>query len=142
MDFRFLWEQGLSETSPARAIRKLVFEQEQGFHDEFDEIDDIAFHLVVETGGKPVACGRIFPAGEPGTYKLGRLAVLKEYRGGGIGALAVASLERKAKELGAERIALSAQCRVRGFYEKLGYVAEGDVYYEEYCPHIKMTKTL
>ncbi|HHX71685.1 MAG TPA: GNAT family N-acetyltransferase [Clostridiales bacterium] len=142
MEYNYFWEKGLSADNPARNIRKLVFEDEQGFIDEFDEIDEMAYHLVLMAEDRPVACGRIFPADEPDTFKLGRLAVLKEYRGLGLGVKTVLALEEKAKSLGAKGIMLSAQERARGFYESLGYKAEGDIYYEEYCPHIKMTKTL
>jgi hypothetical protein len=41
-----------------------------------------------------------------------------------------------------KRLALSAQVRVRPFYEKLGYTASGDEYLDEYCPHIHMEKEL
>ena len=51
-------------------------------------------------------------------------------------------LEEKARELGAERLALSAQCRVREFYEKSGYTASGEVYLDQFCPHIHMEKSL
>ena len=51
-------------------------------------------------------------------------------------------IEDKARELGADKIVLSAQCRVRGFYEKCGYTAYGDIYLDEYCEHIRMEKNL
>lgn len=35
---------------------------------------------------------------------------------------------------------LSAQVRVRPFYEALGYIASGDEYFDEGCPHIHMEK--
>ena len=38
--------------------------------------------------------------------------------------------------------ALSAQVRASGFYEKLGYKKMGDIYYDEYCEHIHMEKSL
>ena len=37
---------------------------------------------------------------------------------------------------------LAAQLQARGFYEKQGYAAFGDVFYEEHCPHVWMCKTL
>ena len=37
------------------------------------------------------------------------------------------------EKTGAAGIELSAQCRVRGFYEKCGYAAEGEIYLDEFC---------
>ena len=52
------------------------------------------------------------------------------------------SLEKQAEKVGYKEVGLSAQTRVQQFYEKLGYRAYGDVYKDEYCPHIAMKKTL
>lgn len=43
---------------------------------------------------------------------------------------------------GEKPVALSAQLRASGFYEKQGYKKHGDEYYDEYCPHVLMTKAL
>lgn len=67
----------------AHYIRQTVFVEEQGFREEFDTIDNTAVHAVGFIDGSPVATGRIFPAEENGTYYLGRLAVLKDFRKGG-----------------------------------------------------------
>ncbi len=123
----------------ARLIRTEVFVEEQGFRNEFDESDGQCLHLVIFSDGTPAAAGRIFPP-ENGICVIGRIAVLKNFRGKNFGAEAVRLLEEKARELGAEKTALSAQCRVTGFYEKLGYKASGEVYNDEFCPHIHMEK--
>ena len=52
-------------------------------------------------------------------YFIGRMAVLKEYRGRGYGSMVLAALEEKARELGASRIKLNAQKRAAGFYRTL-----------------------
>lgn len=123
-------------------IRETVFVREQGFTDEVDEADAAAFHLVLyNEEGEPVATGRVFP-GDDRAYMIGRLAVLKEYRGLGLGQLSLEALERKALEEGAERTVLSSQCHAMGFYEKCGYTGSGDIYYEQACPHIHMEKPL
>lgn len=125
----------------AKAIRTEVFIEEQGFKNEFDDDDFRCIHAVIFADGTAAAAGRIFPP-ENGVCVIGRIAVRKAFRGKNLGRKAVLLLEEKARELGAEKIALSAQCRVRGFYEKLGYSASGEVYSDEFCPHIHMEKRL
>jgi predicted GNAT family N-acyltransferase len=126
-----------------KIIRKRVFIEEQGFKDEFDRYDDKAIHLVMYYNQQAVATGRLFTKDpEKKTYIIGRLAVIKEYRQLGLGELLVSSLEEKAKEKGAQKISISAQCRVEEFYKKMGYSSSGDIYFEEYCPHIHMEKIL
>ena len=132
--------QGLENAPEAERIRREVFMEEQGFSNEFDDIDKRAYHAVVYTDGKASATGRLFE-GRSG-WHIGRVAVDKEFRGAGLGALVVMSLEEKAVSLGAECIRLSAQVRAQGFYEKLGYSAEGEEYLDETCPHIAMYKYL
>lgn len=124
----------------ARLIRTEIFMDEQGFKNEFDDDDSKCIHAVVFADGTAAAAGRIFPP-QNGVCVIGRIAVRKAFRGKNLGSATVKLLEEKAGELGAEKIALSAQCRVREFYEKLGYSASGEVYSDEFCPHIHMEKT-
>ena len=77
-----------------------------------------------------------------GNFYAGRICVLQEYRGTGLGGKILAELSRKAVSLSAKSLAVSAQCRAKGFYEKNGYIPVGDPYFDEYCPHIKMIKKL
>lgn len=121
-------------------IREDVFVREQGFHNEFDEIDAVAWHTVIYDNGRPAATGRAFL--EDGAWHIGRVAVRKEFRGKQYGAAVMQALERKIAELGAENVGLSAQVQARGFYEKLGYEAHGGEYLDEHCPHVSMTKCL
>lgn len=125
-------------------VRQKVFTDEQGFDAAIDEDDrdPIAHHVVLYHGGEPVATGRTFPHGErPGVWVIGRVAVLPAHRGG-TGRLLMNLLEQQAKGQGAGEITLGAQCQARGFYEKIGYEAYGDVFDEEGCPHIHMKKSL
>lgn len=137
----FLMEQGLDKLGDAKAIRQTVFVEEQGFCDEFDETDSIAHHLVVYSENAPVATGRVFPGAE-GEYIIGRIAVIRPYRGEGFGRIVVENLENQARVLGAKSVTLAAQTQARGFYEALGYQADGEVFLEEHCPHISMKKSL
>ena len=72
----------------ARAIRQKVFVEEQGFMDEFDDADASARHLVALDDGKPVGTCRFFHMAD-GAYIIGRIAVVAECRGKGIGAFLV-----------------------------------------------------
>ena len=129
----------------ARLIREEVFVKEQGFREEFDSIDKISTHIVITDGDKPVAVGRFYcknnPRGEK-EYFIGRLAVMREYRGRGIGASVIKEAERLIKEQDGSCVLLHSQCRAAEFYEKQGYKKFGEIDYDEDCPHIWMRKFL
>ena len=82
----------------------------------------------------------------PTVVKIGRVAVLSSTRGAGLGRLLMETIEQWVRdnlvEKGVEKISLSSQLPRKGFYEKLGYVAYGDVYPDEGQPHISMEKPL
>lgn len=138
-EYRFY--QGKDHFEDAYAIREAVFIIEQGFENEIDEWDERCTHCVLYDGEKPIACGRFFSE-QKGVITIGRIAVLKEYRGQQLGSQILAAIEEKAKEQGFSTATLSAQCQAQRFYEKLGYVAQGDVYLDEHCPHIHMEKKM
>ena len=77
-----------------------------------------------------------------GQMTLGRIAVLKEARHLHIGSFILQTLELKAKELGYHEVVLSAQLRASDFYRKNGYIAYGDEYLDEHCPHVQMKKEI
>ena len=77
----------------AKRIREDVFVTEQGFDDEFDEIDGRAAHLIAYVNGIAAGTCRIFAGSEPGEFILGRLAVLMDPRGSGLGAALIAGAE-------------------------------------------------
>lgn len=82
----------------------------------------------------------IEPAGQG--YIIGRVAVVKAYRGKNIGAHILRDAAREIKAIGGTHIRLAAQVQARGFYETLGYVAYGNEFDDEGCPHIWMKKSL
>jgi predicted GNAT family N-acyltransferase len=122
----------------ARHIRDLVFCQEQGVSAdvEWDDHDEASEHFLLYDGESAIACARVRPYG-PGTFKIERVAVLKEHRGSGIGA---AIMEAIMVHLGAATLALNAQTAVERFYSRLGFVSEGAVFQEAGIDHIKMVK--
>lgn len=132
--------QGLPEK--AMAIRQEVFVAEQGFHDEFDDIDSIAHHLLLYVDGQTAGCCRLFPSKREHTYVMGRLAVRKQFRGKSYGKLILQEAEKWLRRQNVHILELSAQVRVQPFYESLGYIALGEEYLDEHCPHIHMEKDL
>lgn len=122
----------------ARQIRTAVFVDEQGFQEEFDTIDHIAYHVVLSQGATPLGTGRVFQ--DHGTWHIGRLAVHRAYRKKHLGAQMLTALEKIAWREGAECVVLNAQVRAQEFYRKQGYTAYGDTFLDENCPHIAMKK--
>lgn len=133
--------EGLPEE--ARQIRQTVFVEEQGFQEEFDQTDAAAVHFVVYLEDSlPVATCRVFWDVAVGGYALGRFAVLKEYRDRNIGSAMMKEAEKHVRKAGGKSLALHAQCQVRGFYRKLGFVEYGEVEDEQGCPHVWMKKNI
>ena len=79
----------------------------------------VAYILILD-GGFPVATCRWFDTA-PGTVEIGRVVVLPEYRGRGLGVLVMEEAEKWIRESGYRKIELSSRVGVEGFYEKLGY---------------------
>ena len=121
---------GKEDFTDARLIRQHVFVEEQGFENEFDEIDEYAYHLVIYQNDEAIATGRMYEKDQE-TMILGRIAIIKECRKIGLGSKIVLRLENEAKQLGYIITQLSAQQRAHGIYEKLGYQTQGEVYYNE-----------
>ncbi len=128
----------------AAFIRTEVFMKEQGFENEFDDIDPIATHLVLFDGASPVGCCRYFPDpnAKEGEYLLGRVAVLPSHRGLHLGAKMLLDAEADLINRGVKKLSLSAQLRVKDFYQKQGYTPMGEIYMDEHCEHIHMEKIL
>lgn len=126
----------------ARKIRSDVFVTEQGFKEEFDEIDDIATHIVLYDGENPISTCRVYFHTQKQSFVIGRIAVIKEYRGKNIGTGMLHYVEDIIRQKGGNSVILSAQVRVKEFYEKQGYKIQGEAYLEEDCPHIWMEKNL
>lgn len=123
-------------------IRTAVFINEQGFQDEFDDIDKKAIHIVLFEDNRPIAVCRVYYSEDKKCYVIGRIAVMKEYRGKAYGAKVVQMAENEIKKKSGSKIGLSAQERVSKFYEKLGYKKYNKIYLDEGCPHIWMEKKL
>ncbi|HEY4404371.1 MAG TPA: GNAT family N-acetyltransferase [Xanthobacteraceae bacterium] len=126
----------------ALAVRFEVFVDEQGVPRELelDEYDPGATHLVAVRDHRVIGTLRLLEHG--GAAKIGRVAVRVAARGTGVGARLMEHAEGLASERGFTEIILHAQVTVAGFYRRLGYVEEGDVFDEAGIPHIAMRKKL
>lgn len=127
--------------SESLGIRKTVFVDEQGFVDDVDEIDAAATHFVAYRDGNAIGTCRSFKQAE-GAYVVGRIAVLREHRGQGIGSLLLSAAEENIKSVGGERVLIHAQLHAKGFYEFCGYEAFGEIEYEQGQPHVWLAKKL
>ncbi len=128
---------------PAEAmdVRKDVFEQEQGFTDEFDQTDREAVHFVLYLSDvQAVGTCRVFRKEGNGLFFLGRLAVRKSYRGRRLGTALMQTAEDYVRSVGGKGIRLHAQYTAAGFYRTLGYTEDGFPDEEQGCPHVWMKK--
>ena len=117
-------------------IRRAVFIEEQGIPeaDEWDAADPASLHVLAGASKcDAVGTGRLEPTG-----KLGRVAVLPQYRGSGVGSRIVAHLVNQATVLGFEQVYLHAQASAVVFYERLGFQADGPEFDEVGIPHRRM----
>jgi predicted GNAT family N-acyltransferase len=132
--------------SACLAIRREVFVEGQGvsLEEEFDGLDPEAEHFLAYPDDRPgcAAAGTARMRILNGVVKAERIAVLDRARGLGLGRALVEAIESRAREKGLPAIRLNAQVAVLAFYEKLGYVAEGEVFVEADIDHRAMTKRL
>ncbi len=136
-------ERSLTKPAEALEVRITVFVKEQGFRDQFDDIDEIAAHFVAfDDDNNPIGTCRVFVSEDNSSYLLGRLAVIKEYRGQKIGRRIVEEAEKYVREMGGQELRLHAQYQVEEFYEQIGYISFGEIEEEEGHPHIWMKKRL
>lgn len=126
-----------------RALRRVVFIEEQGVSeaDEVDNLDDQAIHLLAMDGATPVGSARLLIFGDTG--KIGRVCVLKEARGSGLGAALIrAAIDEFRTHPSVTRAKLGAQTHALGFYERLGFIAMGPEFIDAGIPHRDMVLTL
>ncbi len=131
-----------SEIPACHEIRRRVFIDEQQVPAalELDDLDAASTHLIACRGGRAIGTARLRCVG--GDAKAERVAVLPEQREHGVGRLLMQQLELEAEARGLHRMVLNAQVSVISFYERLGYVAEGERFLEAGIPHLRMTKAL
>jgi predicted GNAT family N-acyltransferase len=124
-----------SHAAELTAVRQEVFviEQEVAPDFEWDDIDASAVHLLAVADGMPVGCARIIEF-----KKIGRMAVLKPWRGRGVGQALLKAAIDICKAHGSPVVRLTAQTHAITFYEQAGFTATSGVYQDANIPHVDM----
>jgi predicted GNAT family N-acyltransferase len=123
-----------------RAIRAAVFVVEQNVPEEleWDGLDPDCLHALAEDRtGTPIGCGRLLPDGH-----IGRMAVLSDWRGAGVGAALLSYLIGLARARGDREVLLNAQEHAVPFYSRFGFEPTGDPFDEAGIPHRAMRRAL
>jgi predicted GNAT family N-acyltransferase len=131
------WEKAQPHAAP---LRFAIFVGEQNVPPgiELDDLDEKSLHAVAyDAEDKPIGTGRLLPEG-----KIGRMAVVKEWRRRGVGADLLEALIGEARRRGFAEVTLSAQLQAAEFYRAHGFVAEGKVYEEAGILHQAMRRSL
>lgn len=124
------------EAVALRDIRTAVFIYEQQVPEdlEWDEFDPVSLHvLALNSNDQPIGTARLLPDGH-----IGRMAVLKEWRGKGIGSAMLQRILEESSHRGMQKVMLNAQMAAIKFYEKFGFQVSGEEFMEAGIPHIKM----
>ena len=119
-----------------RSIRERVFVEEQRVpvELEWDGLDPACIHVLAYLNdGLPVGTARLLEDGH-----IGRMAVLRSWRRHGIGSRMLRTLIEIARQQGKSGCALNAQTHALGFYERHGFVAEGEIFDDAGMPHRHM----
>ena len=124
-----------------RAVREAVFMREQNVPAEleWDGLDESSRHvLAVSAKGDAIGCGRIVPPGGQDPARIGRLAVLSEWRGKRVGTALLEALLDYAQSKHYPQVMVSAQVQALHFYRRFGFEASGEEYLDAGIPHISM----
>jgi predicted GNAT family N-acyltransferase len=119
-----------------RAVREAVFMREQGVSAEleWDGLDESSHHvLALSNTGQAIGCGRILP-----NAHIGRIAVMPEWRGKKVGTAILEGLLAYAASRHYPEVDIDAQVQALPFYERFGFVEEGEVFMDANIPHRKM----
>lgn len=131
------WEEA---ATVLRAVRTAVFIREQQVPEEleWDQFDAVSVHvLAVNNVGQPVGTARLLPDGH-----IGRMAVLKEWRGQGLGSALLTKLLQVLIKRHQFEAKLHAQTSAIPFYKKFGFQIVGEEFMEAGIPHVKMMLSL
>lgn len=127
------------------AVREEVFVLEQRVppEDERDELDASCVHVLArDSTGVPIATGRLVPPRSDEPARIGRMAVLSDWRGKGVGAALLHLLVDRARTLGYSSVEMHAQSHAVPFYERYGFAVYGDEFFECDIAHINMRREL
>ena len=135
-DFRVEPADYRTDFQDLRRVREPVFvvEQQVPIEMEWDALDPISQHVIARDGeNRPIGTGRLTPQ-----RKIGRLAVMREWRGRGVGEALLAALIDAARAQRWPEVELNAQVDAVGFYEKYGFASNGEEFEEAGIRHQAM----
>ena len=118
------------------SVRRAVFIEEQNVPEsiELDGKDPDCFHVLAsDKKGHPTGTARMDDKG-----KIGRMAVLQNYRRRGIGRKMIQALMDYGRKNAITDFHLSAQITAIGFYRKMGFEPFGQEFFEAGIKHINM----
>lgn len=123
-----------------RAVREPVFVQEQQvpLELEWDDLDPLCVHVIArDDAGMPIGTGRLTPE-----RKIGRMAVLRDWRGRGVGDALMRALVAEAERRHWPELSLNAQVSAFSFYARHGFVPVGARFMEAGIEHQGMRRRL
>ena len=125
------------DNADLRRIRESVFQQEQGVPAEleWDSEDDTATHFLAFEGQFAVGTARLLP-----DASIGRVAVLKNWRGMQIGEQIMQLVIAEAERQGMLQQELTAQIHATSFYQRLGFEVTSEEFIEAGIPHVEMVR--
>ncbi|TWC65586.1 putative GNAT family N-acyltransferase [Pseudomonas sp. SJZ103] len=128
------WHKDIAEI---RRIREAVFIAEQSVPPEleWDADDADAVHFLAFEGDFPIGTARLLPSGE-----IGRVSVLKDWRGLKVGDKLMEAVIGAAEQRGQTKQFLSAQVYAAPFYERLGFKIVSEEFLEVGIPHVDMVR--
>jgi predicted GNAT family N-acyltransferase len=130
--FETSWSQSSKEISKVRH-NVFVVEQSVPSEIEMDGKDSDCIHFLALEKSKPIGAARLQKYG-----KIERVSVLREYRSKGIGTAIMKRVIESAMDLNVEKIYLHSQMDSKIFYQRLGFIELGQIFYEANIPHIEM----
>lgn len=129
-----------SDQQALRDIRTSVFiiEQQIPPEEEWDALDARSVHVLArDAAGLPIGTARLTPE-----RMIGRVAVVKDWRGRGVGDALMRTLIEHAQARHWSQLSLHAQVYAIAFYERAGFVVDGDEFMETGIPHRNMRREL
>jgi predicted GNAT family N-acyltransferase len=138
------WARDRRDVTLALRVREEVFCAEQGVPRELerDGLDEHAMHLLAVERRTRAAVGtlRLLTAGTQA--KVGRVAVMRQWRGRGIASRLLELALERAGSLGCSEARLASQLDATRLYERAGFSVQSDVFEEAGIPHVWMGRGL
>lgn len=135
INFQVMQVSWVTHAAQLMAVREPVFIVEQQVDPifEWDEIDALAIHLLASIDNQPIGCARIIEH-----QKIGRMAVLKTFRGLGVGQALLVKAIAICQAHGSKVINLTAQTHAISFYKQAGFIETSGIYHDANIPHVDM----